>query len=197
MILVSTDPVHASEAPVILVVGDSLSAAHGIDRQKGWTGLLQQRLGQQGFPHRVVNASISGDTTAGGLARLPAALEQHRPAIVILELGANDGLRGLSLVQVRRNLGRMIDLAQQHGARVLLLGMRMPPNLGPLYTEKFQAVYRELAQEKRVPLVPFLLEGVARDPALMQSDGLHPNGAAQPRLLDNVWPLLLPLLDEG
>lgn len=187
-------PTQAGEAPVVLVFGDSLSAAYGIDPAAGWTALLQRRLRERGHPHQVANASISGDTTAGGLTRLPAALERYRPAILILELGANDGLRGLSLEQAKRNLARMIDLGRQAGARVLLLGMRMPPNLGPLYTGKFRAMYLDLAQEKGVPLVPFLLEGVARDPQLMQADGLHPNAAAQPRLLENVWPALEPLL---
>ncbi len=190
----SNSSTHAAPAPVILVFGDSLSAAYGIDPEAGWTALLQRRLERLGLPHRVANASISGDTTAGGLARLAAALERHRPSLVILELGANDGLRGLSLAAAKDNLGRMIDLAREAGAGVLLVGMRMPPNLGPRYTEKFHALYRELADEKGVPLVPFLLDGVARDPALMQGDGLHPNAAAQPRLLDNVWPWLEPLL---
>ena len=181
---------------MILVLGDSLSAAHGIDPDAGWVTLLQQRLRQRGYPHTVVNASISGDTTAGGLTRLPAALQRNRPAILILELGANDGLRGLSLSQARDNLARMIDLAREAGARVLLVGMLIPPNFGPAYTEKFQDMYRQLAQQKQLPLVPFFLDGVAGDRSLMQDDGLHPRAAAQPRLLDNLWPQLQPLLDD-
>lgn len=194
----STSQSQAEESPVILVFGDSLSAAHGIDQNDGWVSLLQQRLRQQGYPYRVVNASISGDTTAGGLARLPAALRQNRPDIMILELGANDGLRGLSLSRAHGNLALMIDLARQVGARVLLLGMLIPPNLGPAYTEKFQAMYQQLAKQKQLSLVPFFLDRVAGDRTLMQEDGLHPNGSAQQQLLDNVWPALQPLLgDQG
>jgi len=192
----STSQSQAEESPVILVVGDSLSAAHGIDQNDGWVPLLQQRLRQQGYPYRVVNASISGDTTAGGLARLPAALRQSRPGIMILELGANDGLRGLSLSRAHDNLALMIDLARQAGARVLLLGMLIPPNLGPAYTEKFQVMYQQLAKQKQLPLVPFFLDGVADDRELMQDDGLHPNELAQARMLDNVWSKLRPLLAD-
>jgi len=187
---------QAEQSPLILVFGDSLSAAHGIDQSDGWVRLLQQRLQQQGYPHRVANASISGDTTAGGLARLPAALQQSRPVIMILELGANDGLRGLSLSRAHDNLALMIDLAREAGAEVLLLGMLIPPNLGPVYTEKFQAMYQQLATQKQLPLVPFFLHRVAGERALMQEDGLHPNGTAQQRMLDNVWPKLQSLLDD-
>jgi acyl-CoA thioesterase I len=184
----------AAPTPAIVVVGDSLSAGYGIELRDGWVTLLQQRLTRQGYPHAVVNASISGDTTGGGRARLPDALKRHRPQIVILELGANDGLRGLSLRETRANFEAMIKAAQSAGAQVLLVGMQLPPNYGPDYTGKFRAIYQELARRYNLPLVPFLLDGVALNPKLMQPDGLHPRAAAQPRLLDNVWPYLEPLL---
>ena len=183
-----------AESPVILVLGDSLSAGYGIPVEKGWVNLLQRRLAERGFPYRVVNASISGDTTSGGLSRLPAALELHRPAIVVLELGANDGLRGQPPMAMSRNLSRMIERSQQAGARVLLAEMRIPPNYGPLYAQKFQATFGELAQHYAIPLIPFLLDGVAGNPALIQYDGLHPRAEAQPRILDNVWAVLEPAL---
>jgi acyl-CoA thioesterase-1 len=183
-----------AESPVILVLGDSLSAGYGIPVEKGWVSLLQRRLVERGFPYRVVNASISGDTTSGGLSRLPAALELHRPAIVVLELGANDGLRGQPPMAMSRNLSRMIERSQQAGARVLLAEMRIPPNYGPLYAQKFQATFEELAQHYAIPLIPFLLDGVAGNPALIQDDGLHPRAEAQPRILDNVWAVLEPAL---
>lgn len=187
-------PPALARAPVVLVLGDSLSAGYGIDVNAGWVNLLQQRLRQQGYPHQLVNASISGDTTGGGRARLPRALALHHPNLVIIELGANDGLRGLSLTSMRANLAAMIKLARAQGAQVLLIGMYLPSNYGPAYTEKFHAVYRDLARELNIPLVPFLLEGVALKPDLMQADGLHPRAVAQARVLDNVWPLLTPLL---
>ena len=185
-----------AESPVILVLGDSLSAGYGIPVEKGWVSLLQRRLVERGFPYRVVNASISGDTTSGGLSRLPAALELHRPAIVVLELGANDGLRGQPPMAMSRNLSRMIERSQQAGARVLLAEMRIPPNYGPLYAQKFQATFGELAQHYAIPLIPFLLDGVAGNPALLQDDGLHPRAEAQPRILDNVWAVLEPALQS-
>ena len=184
----------AAPAPSILVVGDSLSAGYGIELRDTWVTLMQQRLSKQGYPHAVVNASISGDTTAGGRTRLPAALKRHRPQIVILELGGNDGLRGLSLRETRANLEAMIKTAQSAGARVLLVGIHLPPNYGPEYTGKFHAIYHDLARAYNAALAPFLLEGVALTPGLMQPDGIHPRAAAQPRLLDNVWPYLEPLL---
>lgn len=180
--------------PRLLVFGDSLSAAYGIEVQDGWVALLQQRLRAQGEPHTVVNASVSGETTAGGRARLPALLAQQRYAVVVLELGGNDGLRGLSLRQTEDNLRAMIRAAQGSGARVLLIGMRLPPNYGTTYTEAFAAIYPRLARELGVALVPFLLSEVATDPALMQPDRIHPRAEAQPRLLDTVWPALVPLL---
>jgi acyl-CoA thioesterase-1 len=182
--------------PAILVLGDSLSAGYGIPAEQGWVSLLQRRLAERGFPHQVVNASISGDTTSGGLSRLPAALERHRPTLVILELGANDGLRGQLPLAMANNLGRMIELSRQAGAQVLLAEMRIPPNYGPSYTQKFQATFGELAKHYDIPLIPFLLEGVAGNPALIQEDGLHPRAEAQPRILDNVWPVLEPLLKQ-
>ena len=186
--------VARAESPVILVLGDSLSAGYGIPVEKGWVSLLQRRLVERGFPYRVVNASISGDTTSGGLSRLPAALELHRPAIVVLELGANDGLRGQPPMAMSRNLSRMIERSQQAGARVLLAEMRIPPNYGPSYTQKFQATFGQLAKHYDIPLIPFLLDGVAGNPALIQDDGLHPRAEAQPRILDNVWAVLEPAL---
>ncbi len=181
-------------AGTVLVVGDSISAALGLDTRQGWVSLLQERLREGGFEHQVVNASISGDTTSGGLARLPALLSQHRPQLVIIELGGNDGLRGQPAAQLQQNLARMVDLSKEAGAGVLLLGMRLPPNYGQRYTEAFARTFADVAQDKQVPLVPFLLEGVGGVPGMMQADGIHPAVAAQDRLLDNVWPTLKPLL---
>ncbi|HXH02105.1 MAG TPA: arylesterase [Candidatus Competibacteraceae bacterium] len=195
LLLTLTAPLAAAE-PVILVLGDSLSSGYGIELAHSWVNLLQQRLQTQGYPHRVVNASISGDTSTGGRSRLPAALAQHRPDIVILELGGNDGLRGLPLEVVKSNLAAMIESAHQAGAQVLLAEMRIPPNYGPRYTEKFQALYGELARQYDVPLIPFLLDGVAAQPGMMQEDGIHPTAAAQMRIVDNVWKVLEPLLEN-
>jgi acyl-CoA thioesterase-1 len=184
-----------AETPVILVFGDSISAGYGLARvDQGWVALLQTRLKQQEYGYQVVNASVSGETTAGGLARLPRALMLHQPKIVILELGGNDGLRALPIAQMRANLVRMTDLAAAAGAKVLLLGMRMPPNYGPGFTEQFSQAYSGLARDKNLPLVPFLLSDIALSPSLMQADGIHPNDLGQPKLLDNVWPSLKPLL---
>jgi acyl-CoA thioesterase-1 len=178
----------------LLVFGDSLSAAYGLDAGKGWTTLLQQRLTSSGYGLKVVNASVSGETTSGGRNRLSRALDQHHPRIVILELGANDGLRGLPLTAARDNLAAMITAIKARNARVLLVGVQLPPNYGPAYTTRFREMYAGLAHEHRTALVPFLMEGVALDATLMQADGLHPNAAGQPRLLDNVWKALKPLL---
>jgi len=178
----------------ILVFGDSLSAAHGIRPEQGWVALLAQRLKAQGYGYLVVNASVSGETTSGGGERLPRALQLHQPAIVVLELGANDGLRGLPLSDARSNLAHMLQLSRSAGARVLLVGIRIPPNYGPRYTEEFARMFPELANQYHVPLVPFLLEKVALDPRLMQEDGLHPNAAGEPSVLDTLWPYLKPLL---
>ncbi|APZ43177.1 arylesterase [Acidihalobacter ferrooxydans] len=178
----------------ILVLGDSLSAARGIDRADGWVNLLRQRLHAKGYRYRVINASISGDTTSGGLARLPRALKQDHPAILIVELGGNDGLRGISLRVMRANLRKIIELGRAAGARILLLGVRLPPNYGPAYVEAFERVYRQVAQDTHTPLVAHLLAGVASHRNLMQPDGIHPIAAAEPRLLDNIWPALKQLL---
>jgi acyl-CoA thioesterase I len=185
-----------ASARTILVFGDSLSAAYGIRPEQGWVTLLTQRLQTQGYGYQVVNASASGETSSSGLERLPRALALHAPAIVILELGANDGLRGLPVSAMRDNLARMVQLSQTSGARVLLVGIRIPPNYGPRYTDEFARAYPELAQQYHLPLVPFLLEKVALDPALMQEDGLHPNAAAEPMVLDTLWPYLKPLINN-
>jgi acyl-CoA thioesterase I len=177
------------------VFGDSISAGYGLSRvEQGWVTLLQTRLRDEDYGYHVVNASVSGETTAGGLARLPRALDLHKPKIVILELGGNDGLRALPIAQMRANLVRMVDLASAAGAKVLLLGIRMPPNYGPEYTEQFRLCYSDLARDKNLPLVPFLLNDVAQSPNLMQADGIHPNELGQPKVLANVWPSLKPLL---
>jgi len=181
-------------AGTVLVVGDSISAAFGLDTRQGWVALLEQRLDEAGFEQSVVNASISGDTSAGGLARLPTLLAQHRPQLVIIELGGNDGLRGQPPAQLQQNLAAMIDRSRAAGAQVLLLGMQLPPNYGQRYTRAFAEVYAKLAEDKQVPLVPFFLQGVGGVAGMIQADGIHPTVAAQPRLLDNVWPLLQPLL---
>lgn len=186
-------PVAAfATTPVILVMGDSLSAAYGIDTRDGWVQLLQQRLQQQGYPHTVVNASVSGETTAGGRTRLPPLLARHRPALMILELGPNDGLRGLPLTQARANLAAMIVDARP--AKVLLLGNHIPPNYGPEYTKRFHGLFPDLAKAHRISLVPFMLAGVATRADWMQADGLHPRASAQLRVLDNVWVVLKPML---
>jgi acyl-CoA thioesterase-1 len=183
--------------PVILVLGDSLSAEYGLPRDTGWVKLLSDRLaaGSAGATqYSVVNASISGETTSGGRARLPALLERHRPAIVIIELGGNDGLRGLPLAAMRANLRAMIDASKAAGARVLLVGVRIPPNYGREYAEGFHNVFHSLARETKVALAPFLLDGFADSPEYFQPDRIHPNGRAQSRMLENVWPHLQPLL---
>ncbi len=178
----------------LLVLGDSLSAEYGLQRGTGWTGLLQKRLQQNKLDYQVVNASISGDTTIGGRNRLPPLMAQHKPAVVVIELGANDALRGLPLKTSQDNLQAMIDLAHQQKAKVLLVGMQIPPNYGPDYTHRFSAMYQELAKSNKVALVPFFFEGIAADLSQFQADRIHPNEQAQPRLLDNVWPHLKPLL---
>lgn len=184
-------------APSILILGDSLSAAYGIGIDEGWVRLLEGRLKARGLDDRVVNASISGETTAGGLSRLPALLARHRPAVLVIQLGANDGLRGLSLEALRGNLTRLVQLGRESGSRVLLVGIQLPPNYGAAFNDGFQAVFQSVAASQQVPLVPSLLTGVAEDWSLMQADGLHPTAQAQPRILNNVWPRLLPLLASG
>ena len=182
--------------PVLLVLGDSLSAEYGLSRGTGWVQLLADRLRNSGSDYRVVNASISGETTSGGRTRLPALLKEHRPRVIVLELGANDGLRGLPLNVMRDNLQTMIRQGQAAGAKVLLVGLRVPPNYGRDYAERFAGTFAALARELKVPLVPFLLEGFAESFELFQADRIHPTAEAQPRILDNVWPVLVPLLGE-
>jgi acyl-CoA thioesterase-1 len=181
----------AHATPTILVFGDSLSAAYGIPRESGWVALLAQRLQPT---YQVVNASVSGETTAGGLTRLPALLAAHRPALTILALGANDGLRGLPMSLTGRNLEAMISLVEKQGGKVLLVGMQLPPNYGMAYASKFQALFADVARKKKVRLVPFLMAGIATQPERFQADGLHPTAQAQPALLDNVWRELKPML---
>lgn len=183
--------------PVILVVGDSLSAEYGLQRGSGWVALLEERLEREKVQARVVNASISGDTTSGGRSRLPALLRKHRPTLVVIELGGNDALRGLPLKMTRENLATMARLAREAGARVLLLGMEMPPNYGAKYGQEFREVFTAVAETEKTALVPFFLKGVADTPdptALFQADRIHPNEAAQPTMRDNVWPALRKLL---
>jgi len=187
-------PLVAAEPRPLLVLGDSLSASYGIAPQEGWVALLAERLRSSKSMRKVVNASISGETSAGGLARLPALLAEHKPALVIVELGANDGLRGLPLAQAHANLAGALTAIRDAGASALLIGIELPVNYGPQYRDGLREVYRGLAKEFNVPLVPFLLEGVALDPSLMQDDGLHPKAAAEPRVLDNVWKVLEPAL---
>lgn len=184
----------AAAQPVLLVVGDSLSAAHGIAAEHGWVNLLRQRLAERGSPWSVVNASISGETTAGALSRLPQLLASHHPQLVVIALGGNDGLRGLPPERMQANLTKMVEEARSAGARVLLAGVRLPPNYGPAYTEAFAAAFAAVAQRESVAFVPRMLEGVGGHGALMQADGLHPNAAGQPRILANLWPQLAPLL---
>jgi len=181
-------------AGTVLVVGDSISAAFGLETSQGWVQLLQQRLDTENLDHRVVNASISGDTSAGGLARLPALLEEYDPEVVIIELGGNDGLRGQPPKQLNQNLSAMVDLSREADAKVVLLGMRLPPNLGQRYTSAFADAFDSLADEQNLPYVPFFLEGVGGVEGMMQADRIHPTASAQQQLLDNVWPVLEPLL---
>ena len=183
---------HAS--PTLLVFGDSLSAAYGIGQQAGWVALLQERLRQKRLDYTVINASVSGETTSGGAARIAATLTAYKPAIVIVALGANDGLRGLPLAQMRDNLAVILRAAQKSGSRVLLAGMKMPPNYGPQYTRDFEQAYVALARQFKCALVPFLLDGVAGKRELFLEDNLHPNAQAQPVVLENVWKQLAPML---
>lgn len=183
-------------AASILVMGDSLSAGYGIEQAQAWPTLLDQKLKSEGYRYEVVNASISGETTAGGRSRINAALDRARPSVVIIELGANDGLRGLSLKAMRDNLDAMIRASQDAGARIVLVGMQMPPNFGQAYTQKFRDTFAELSRQYKTALVPFLLDGFAQKRELFQADGLHPVAQAQPMVLDNVWPALRPLLKK-
>ena len=184
----------AAADSMVLVLGDSLSAGYGLPAGKGWVDLLSVRMGREAPGFKVVNASISGDTTYGGRTRLAALLARHRPAVLVVELGANDGLRGTELATTREQLSAIVASAKAAGARVLIIGMRIPPNYGPDYTRRFQALFGEVAQATQSALVPFLMEGFAQRRELFQDDGIHPGVAAQPQMLDNVWPTLRPLL---
>lgn len=185
----------AYSAPkTLLVVGDSLSAEYGLARGTGWVALLEQRLKEQKIDTTVVNASVSGETTSGGRTRLPALLEKHKPNVVVIELGANDGMRGLPVPAAEDNLRAMVNASRKAGAKVLLVGMRMPPNYGRDYAERFYAMYGALSKETRVPLAPFMLDGVAQNPDLFQPDRLHPLAQAHPTILTNIWPHLQPIL---
>jgi acyl-CoA thioesterase-1 len=184
---------ETTSKPVILVFGDSLSAAYGIPKEKGWVNLLAQRVKDNQLPYEVANASVSGETTAGGLSRLPAALQQFKPSIVVIELGANDGLRGLPTDAMKNNLEKMIQASRRINAKVVLLGMFIPPNYGPKYTNGFKAVYLDLSEKYKTPFVPFFLDGISGHSDLVLEDGLHPNVNAQAKILENVWPTLKPL----
>ena len=196
LVLLLGNPAKAVARETILLIGDSLSAAYGIPVDAGWVALLQRRLESEQYPYRLVNASISGDTTANALSRLPAALDRHQPAIVILQLGGNDGLRGFPLQELKRNLAVMLEQVAERKARGLLLGVHLPPNYGRSYTEQFHAVYHELAVETGAALVPSLVDGIGTRSEFMQSDGIHPNRAAQPVIAERVWAGLQPLLTE-
>ena len=182
---------------MVLVFGDSLSAGFGIEVDQSWTALLQSRLESQGYEHRVVNASISGETTEGGVTRIAKALENFDPALVILALGGNDGLRGFPPERLRSNLSRIVSTSQEAGAAVVLLGIRIPLNYGPRYSAAFEDSFRQVAETEQVPWIEFFMEGVALNEALMQADGIHPNAEAQPILLDNAWPIIAEALDSA
>jgi acyl-CoA thioesterase-1 len=184
----------AASGKTILVYGDSLSAAYGIPAQRGWVALLAERLKRERLDYSVANASISGETTAGGLSRLAKVLEREKPAVMVLELGANDGLRGLPVAAMKKNLAAMIQQAQKAGARVLLVGIQMPPNYGPAYTASFQGAFAELAKQHKTALLPYLFEGFGEKYEMFQSDRIHPTAEAQEAVLKNVWPALRPLL---
>jgi len=186
--------VFANESPVLLILGDSLSAGYGMDREDSWVNLLDIRLGESGYSYSILNSSISGDTTQGGLSRLPRLLDRYEPEIVIIELGANDGLRGIDPAITRENMTRMIQQSQTIDALVLLAGIKLPPNYGNAYLEQFESIYPDLAKEFDTLLVPFFMEGVAFRPDLLQADTIHPNEKGQPVLLDNVWKVLQPAL---
>ena len=196
LLLILNFPLWAFAAPTILVYGDSLSAAYGIPRDQGWVELLQQRLVEKGYSHRIANASVSGETTSGGLSRFNDTLQKTQPSLVIIELGANDGLRGLPVPDMKRNLATMIEAARKQDAKVMLLGMRIPPNYGPGYTREFANTYQQLAQQYKLPLLEFFLDGVAGKRQMVQDDGLHPTAEAQQHLLDNVWAVLHPMLGK-
>ena len=188
---------QGTQPPTVLVFGDSLSAGYGIDVDQSWTTLLQERLRNLGYEHRVVNASISGETTEGGATRIDAALENFSPDLIILALGGNDGLRGFPPARMKGNLERIIQQSQASGAAVVLLGIRIPPNYGPRYTQAFESVYRDVAEELDVQWIEFFMEGIALNDELLQADRIHPNADAQPVLLENAWPIISAALDGG
>ena len=197
ILLFATSAGSTASEPTVLVFGDSLSAGYGIDVDQSWTYLLQTRLKDQGYEHSVVNASISGETTEGGAARISSALDNFEPQLVILELGGNDGLRAFPPPRIKRNLQKIIESAQENGAAIVMLGIRIPGNYGRRYTDAFEDVYRQLAGELGVPWIEFFMEGIALNDELMQDDGIHPNAEAQPLLLDNAWPIIEQALIEG
>jgi len=185
---------QVTTSATVLILGDSISAAYGMSLEEGWVALLARQLEQSAAPHAVINASISGETSAGAAARLPALLQQHRPSVVVIELGGNDGLRGYPIKRLRENLHSMATIAQQSGAAVLILGMEIPPNYGSRYTAQFRDSFADVAAQTNSALTPFMLAGIATEPELMQADGIHPKPQAQQQLLANVWPALAPLL---
>ena len=198
-LLACTGLVHAQSgpaAPTVLVLGDSLSAGYGLSAGQGWVDLLQKKIAANGFAHRVVNASISGDTTAGGRSRIGAALQAHKPEVVIIELGGNDGLRGATIASVKANLESMVETAQKAGAQVLLLGMQLPPNYGANYVRQFAALFGDIAKSRNTGLVPFILQGFGERPEMFQPDRIHPTAQAQPLMVETVWPELKKLLSR-
>jgi acyl-CoA thioesterase-1 len=197
MFLLLSAGAHGSGLPAVLVFGDSLSAGYGIDVDQSWVSLLQERLEHQGYEHRVINASISGETTEGGAARIDAALQAFSPELVILELGGNDGLRGFPPARMKTNLKRMVVSAEQSGAAVILLGIRIPSNYGSRYSQAFEAVFREVAEDTGIAWVEFFMDGIALNDELLQADRIHPTAEAQPVLLDNAWPTISATLDAN
>ncbi len=187
---------QSSDDPTVLIFGDSLSAGYGIGVDQSWANLLQSRLESQGYEHRVVNASISGETTEGGVARIAAALERFQPALIVLELGANDGLRGFPVERLRSNLEKIVITSKDSGAAVVLLGIRIPPNYGTRYTEAFENTFRQVADEHDIPWIEFFMEGIALNEELLQADGIHPNLEAQALLLENAWPIIMASLGD-
>lgn len=194
LIVTATTSVYSQQANIILVLGDSLSAGYGIGSEQGWVALTSEKLKQQGHSYQIVNASVTGDTTYNGLYRLPDLLSKYRPAIVIIELGGNDGLRGMPLAQMESNLSQMIQQSRTMGVRVILAGMHIPPNYGKRYTEQFHAIYKKLADQYQVSRIPFLLDSVGGKSELMQADGIHPSADAQPVIVKTVWQVLEPML---
>jgi acyl-CoA thioesterase I len=196
LVALASAAARAADAPVLLVVGDSVSAGYGLSAGEAWVDLLASKLRAGGYRYQVINASISGDTTAGGRARMPALLKQHRPAVVVVELGGNDALRGGNLLATRGNLDTLVKDAQTAGAKVLIAGMQLPPNYGPAYVRQFNALFGDVAKERKAALVPYVFEGFGDDLSQFQPDRIHPTAAAQARILDNVWPTLVPLLKK-